>query len=226
MCVNYRPSRRDEIIDHFKASVTDDISWPDEVWKDYPAPIIRLDGAGEREAVIGTYGMVPRRHIPEGVKVFDTMNARSESVGEKRSFAKAWRSGQTCLVPMRCFFEPNYESGKHVRWCIDLVDQAPFAVAGLWREWREDDGSTSLAFTQLTVSADAHPFMSRFHQPNSEKRSLVIVPQAEYGAWLSCRDQDVARSFMTLYPPELMAGRPEPKPSQSKTGKREGMHSS
>jgi hypothetical protein len=39
---------------------------------------------------LASYGMVPRRHIPAGVKVFDTMNARAESIAEKRSFAPAW----------------------------------------------------------------------------------------------------------------------------------------
>ncbi|WP_236105859.1 SOS response-associated peptidase [Pandoraea fibrosis] len=42
--------------------------------------------------------MVPRERIPPGVKVFDTMNARAETVGEKRSFSSAWKK-QLCLIP-------------------------------------------------------------------------------------------------------------------------------
>jgi hypothetical protein len=33
-----------------------------------------------------TLGIVPRKHIPDAVRVFDTINARSESIGDKRSF--------------------------------------------------------------------------------------------------------------------------------------------
>jgi len=166
MCVNFRPPKPQELIDHFHVDIESGATWPAETWKDYPAPIIRQDANGVRQVVIGTYGMVPKKHIPEGVKAFDTMNARAETVGQKRSFAKAWRSGNTCLVPMLCFFEPNYEANpqKSVRWAIDLVDHAPFAVAGIWREWSESDGSTALSFTQLTVNADDHPFMMRFHK--------------------------------------------------------------
>ena len=71
--------------------------WRDEIYKDYAAPII-LAGGGGRRAELATFGLVPRKHIPPGVKVFDTMNARAESVGEKRSFSGAWKKQQLCLI--------------------------------------------------------------------------------------------------------------------------------
>lgn len=216
MCINYCPPKKEVITDTFHAHIDSEAKWPDDVWKDYPAPIIRSGVGGAREAVLGTYGIVPQRHIPPDVKRFDTMNARVETVGEKRSYSKAWRLGQTCLIPTQCFFEPNYESGKHVRWSIEMADHSPFAVAGIWREWHEQDGSISVAFTQLTINADDHPFMQRFHKPKEEKRSLVILRPDEYDAWLSCRDPQFARTFMTLYPSELLAGHPAPKASLKK----------
>lgn len=92
-----------------------------------------------------------------------------------------------------------------------MADRTPFAVAGLWREWKDVDGALSHSFTQLTVNADNHPLMQHFHRPGSEKRSLVIVPQEDYDAWLACRDPEVARSFMRLYPAEQMGSEPAPK---------------
>ncbi|MGZ5800724.1 MAG: SOS response-associated peptidase [Burkholderiaceae bacterium] len=218
MCINYRPPTKEEITGTFRARLDAAAEWPAETWKDYPAPIIRSGDDGAREAVVGTYGIVPMRHIPKDVKKFDTMNARVETVGEKRSYSKAWRLGQTCLVPAQCFFEPHYdESKKHERWRIEMADHSLFAVAGLWREWKEEDGSSSLSFTQLTINADQHPFMKRFHKPDDEKRSLVILRPDEYDAWLTCRDPEIARSFMTLYPAELFAGSPAPKPPSKKS---------
>ncbi|HEX7645302.1 MAG TPA: SOS response-associated peptidase family protein [Burkholderiaceae bacterium] len=173
------------------------------------------EGEGRRVALAG-YGIVPRRHIQEGVKVFDTMNARAETVAEKRSFSPAWKKSQLCLVPMTGFFEPCYESGKPIRWEIGMADGAPFAVAGLWREWTEKDGSKSLAFTQLTVNADEHPLMRRFHKPGDEKRALVVVPFDEYDTWLNCRNTEMARSFFTLYPAEKMTSREAPVPPRKK----------
>ena len=78
MCVNFRPPKPQELIDHFHVDIESGATWPAETWKDYPAPIIRQDANGVRQVVIGTYGMVPKKHIPEGVKAFDTMNARAE----------------------------------------------------------------------------------------------------------------------------------------------------
>jgi SOS response associated peptidase (SRAP) len=147
--------------------------WREEVYKDYAAPIIR-------------------RHIPQGVKVFDTMNCRSESVATKRSFSGAWKARQLCLIPCTAFYEPNYETGKAVRWRIGMADGRPFAIAGLWRAWNEAE-STALSFTMLTVNADHHPLMRRFHRPGDEKRSVIIVPPMQYEEWLSCRNSELAR---------------------------------
>jgi putative SOS response-associated peptidase YedK len=114
------------------------------------------------------------------------------------------------------FFKPNYESGLAVRWEIGMADDAPFAVAGVWRSWKEADGSTSQAFSQITINADDHPLMRSFHEPGDEKRSLVIVPRDEYDDWLACRDPEVARSFLRPYPAELMKAWPHPQPPRQR----------
>lgn len=61
-----------------------------------------------------------------------------------------------------------------------------------------------------TINADAHPLMSRMHKPDAEKRTLVIVSADEYDAWLTCRDPELARSFLRLYPAELLQAEPAP----------------
>jgi putative SOS response-associated peptidase YedK len=180
------------------------------VWQDYPAPIIVGGQLGERQVKLATYGMVPKRKIPEGVKKYTTMNARAETVGTLRSYSKAWKAAQLCLVPLRRFYEPNWETGKNVWWEIGMAEDAPFAVAGLWRLWDEPDGTVSHSFTQLTVNADDHPLMKHFHRPGAEKRSLVIVAPADYDDWLTCKDPERARAYLNLYPAHLMKGEPRP----------------
>lgn len=141
--------------------------------------------------------MVPREKIPPGVKVFDTMNARAETVGEKRSFIGAWKKQHLCLNPTQVFYEPDYELGKAVRWAVGMADGSPFAIAGLWREW-EGEGGARLSFTMLTLNSDHHPLMKRFHKPGSEKRSVIIIRPDDYDDWLGARSIDEARSFLTL----------------------------
>jgi putative SOS response-associated peptidase YedK len=213
MCVNYRPPLPEQL-DMVLGTLVDlyrDLNWPGETWKDYAAPILRAGKHGERTLSLASYGMVPRRHIPPGVKVFDTMNARAESIGVKRSFAPAWLRSQLCAVPMTCFYEPNYESGHAERYGIGMRDDATFLVAGLWREWREADNSVAASFTQITINADDHPLMRRFHKPDDEKRALVVLDPGEVDAWLGCRDLEAARRFLRAYPADEMKAWPAPK---------------
>lgn len=205
MCVNYHTPTREQFgtLGAF-SELPADWRWPDEVWKDYSAPIIRRGSDGSPQACLASYGMVPRRHIPPGVKPFDTMNARAESLGERRSFAPAWRRLQLCAVPMTWFYEPCYESGRALRHAIGMEDDSPFFVAGLWREWTEADGRVESAFTQITINADDHPLMSRMHKPDDEKRSLVVIAPDELDDWLACRDVETARTFLRHYPAARM----------------------
>jgi putative SOS response-associated peptidase YedK len=105
---------------------------------------------------------------------------------------------------MSCFYEPNYESGRAERFGIGMQDDALFYVAGLWREWREADGNIGTSFTQITINADEHPLMKRFHKPGDEKRALVVLPDEDVDAWLACREPEMARSFLRHYPAEQM----------------------
>jgi putative SOS response-associated peptidase YedK len=212
MCTNYRPPEQD-LFEAFSDFPVPRFDYPSETYKDYVAPILRRAG-GENCTDPATFGIVPYRHLPDGVR-FDTMNARAETVGEKRNFSGAWKKQQLCLIPAQYFYEPDYETGKAVRWRIGMASGKPFAIAGLWREWTEPQG-LAFSFTMLTVNADEHPLMRRFHKPGDEKRSVVIVPPTEYGNWLASRSMDEARSFLNLYPANLMHAEPFPAPPRPK----------
>ncbi|BCG01794.1 hypothetical protein PPGU19_063620 (plasmid) [Paraburkholderia sp. PGU19] len=95
---------------------------------------------------------------------------------------------------------------------IGMADGSSLAIAGLWRQWKEADGSSTLAFTMLTLPAADHPLMKRFHKPGDEKRSVVIVPPTRYAEWLSSSSTDAARSLLQLYPVEAMRADPFPLP--------------
>lgn len=213
MCVDYKPTRADLIANRFNCPVPEGMEWPPETWKDYMAPIIILNDEKVPEIVLASYGMVPQKKIPPQVKKYDTLNARAETIGSKRSYSKAWREARLCLIPTEIFYEPNWETGKHVRWGIKLANDEPFAVAGLWKTWNQEDGSILHSFTQLTVNADDHPLMKRFHRPGKEKRSVVILSKEDELSWLHVKDTEKeGRSFLTTYPAELLAAGPAPKP--------------
>ncbi|WP_454734330.1 SOS response-associated peptidase [Cupriavidus pauculus] len=211
MCVNYAPIQRQVLRDIFGVEPPAG-DWKAEAWPDYAAPIVRTAEDGAREAVVGSFSMVPKGRIPPGVRYYPTANARIETIGKLSSFAKHWKAGQLCLIPATAFYEPNWETGKAVRWKIGLPGGEPFAIAGLWRAW--PDGAVS--FTMPTLNADAHPLMKRFHKPGDEKRGVVVLPREDWDEWLACRDPEVARTFLRLMPADALVSEPAPPPPRAK----------
>ncbi|KVT68941.1 SOS response-associated peptidase [Burkholderia ubonensis] len=212
MCTNYRAPDEDPGFSELRLGLIDlwkRTPWEPEIWPDYAAPIVRADGDAAA-AAIANFGMIPKDHQPQGKKYL-TVNARAETVGEKPAYRTAWRAGQRCLIPARWIYEPNWETGKHVRYRIGVGDWQPYCVAGVWRAWKEPDGAETLAMAMLTVNADDHPVMKHMHRLGDEKRSVVIVRPADYDEWLHTKNVDAARAMLQLYPGDEMAAEPAPK---------------
>lgn len=148
-----------------------------------------------------TFGLMPYWAKPTLFR--QTYNARSETVGEKPSFRNAWKRLQLCVIPADAFYEPNYESGRAVPWRIERPDGACFGLAGIW-ERVERAGETSWSFAMLTINADEHPLMRRFHKPDHEKRSVVILPDTHWRSWLASTSIEEARQLLTPFDPDLM----------------------
>jgi putative SOS response-associated peptidase YedK len=220
MCSNYLPARIDSLAQYFAIDRVD-FDWQAECYPGYMAPIIKRGpggleagsaegGAGGLECVSACFGMVP--HWADMKLARQTYNARSETVAEKPSFRSAWRKGQFCIIPLEAFFEPNYEAGRAVRWKLAAANNQPLGVAGIW-EWRRAslDGQGALfSFSMLTINADGHPLMQRFHKPEDEKRMLVILRPEQYSAWLATTP-DAAASFLLPYPADELQAEPAPR---------------
>lgn len=211
MCVNFRPSTRETIKQVFDLEIT--FEYRAETWKGYTAPIIRWH-EGNRVAEPAHFGLIPpwcKSALDAKKLTSGTMNARSETAGEKPSFKNAWHKSHFCLVPMSEFYEPCYESGKAERYRVGLADGSDFAVAGIWSWWTDPETKQGQAsFSMLTLNADAHPILNRLHKPDDEKRSLYIVPADEYDLWLGATPGE-ARAMLMLLPPERFAIAPAPK---------------
>ena len=213
MCADYTPSRNEQIDDHFSIR-SPQLDLPPEAWPGYLAPILRgsYEVPGELEIAPAMFGMVP--HWADHKLARQTYNARTETVASKPSFRSAWKRKQFCIIPAANFFEPNYETGKPVRWRIERADGGPVAIAGIW-EYRPAD--QLLSFSMLTINADGHPLMQRFHKPDDEKRMVMILDPEQYQGWLDgslVSDEDIYRQ----YPTELLVAQPDPLPPR-KTAK-------
>lgn len=216
MCANYEPIRDLQRIGYNMRTLFDgEAPWPTEAWPLGLAPFVRRGATSQDvEACVGQFGMHPHwtQDIAYGRR---TYNARSETASKLPSFRDAWKGGRRCIVPAESIFEPNYESGKAVRWRISRADADVMGLAGLWGWWRGPGGGEMLTFTLLTVNADQHPFMRRFHKPGDEKRSVVVLERAEWDAWLGS-DVDQMMGFMRVPADDLLVGEPAPLPPRGK----------
>lgn len=70
-------------------------------------------------------------------------------------------------------------------------------IAGLWERRLKDDGLPSWSMTMLTINADNDPVFKRFHKPEDEKRSVVILPDDAWGDWLRCKSVGEAGAMLT-----------------------------
>jgi len=199
MCSNYRPATGRELA-HFAVDMPDGVQAGTDIFPGGIAPMIfRAPDRGVSSCVAGVFGLLPRwAKTPDFSR--HTYNARIETIGDKASFKHAWQGRQLCIVPATAIYEPNYESGKARWWRIQRSDGQPMAIAGLWERKSWGDGQPSWSFTMVTVNADEHPVMRRFHKPADEKRSVVILPEDRVDEWLNADNEEQVRALLELYP--------------------------
>lgn len=107
-----------------------------------------------------------------------TYNARDDSIFDKPSFRDAILRNR-CLVIADGWFEWHQRAGRKYPYYIQLSDGQPFAMAGIWSEWKLG-GLAKRTFSIVTT--EANPMMAEIH--NSKKRMPVILPQEKERTWL------------------------------------------
>ena len=205
MCSNYRPvTRLDRLLTFFGVERDRDEP-PRDVFPLGIAPFVRLDPEHKDRLIAddGLFGLLPHfaTELAYGRR---TYNARTETVAKLASFRAAWGASQRCVIPAEAIYEPCWETGKAVRWRISQDGDVPMGIAGIYRAWKAPDGRSLLTFAMLTVNADDHPLMRRFHRPEDEKRMVVILGPEEYLPWLTC-SIDVAPSYFRQFRGPLLA---------------------
>ena len=205
MCTNFTPTKRAQWV---KESLGVDLPscYPDEAYPGYAAPlVVKSHQSGRVACGLARFGLIPGWAKDDKISRH-TYNARSETVAEKPSYRTAWRQRQFGLVLVDDFYEPSYESGKAVRWRIQLASGDPFGIACLWDRWTDpDSGERVVSFSMLTVNADDHPVMRLFHKPGDEKRTPVIIAPELQDAWLSADTTQASELMTWSHMPDLLA---------------------
>ena len=203
MCTRYISPVTGDIERHWHIGGRTPMRWVHEVFPGYQGVFIRAaksKAVYERELVVGPWGLMPWFAKERKLK-FPTSNARSEELAQKASYKQPWARGQRCIILAQAFFEPKWESGKHVPWRFKRSDGAPWGLAGLWNSWTDPaTGEVLDSYTMLTLNADMHPLMSRMHKPDTkrapalqDKRSVVPIEMEDVDQWLHAPQAQAAQ---------------------------------
>lgn len=175
MCSNFEPAspkQIQQIVNNQQLEL--DFNYKKRVYpKDFCPILIKTEDG--LQVVKGQFGLSPKwaSHPVD----YATYNARLESIESKKTFRPAFTLNQFCLVPMSAFMEPYYLSGDsdNNQWQrIYQSNGEPFTIAGMY-QYNDHFDEPVHSFTLLTHNADDEPFMSQFHKPKKEKRSIYLV---------------------------------------------------
>ena len=209
MCTNFTPTRKAPWVKaHFGIDLpTSD--YPAEAYPGYAAPIVvKSHNSGRVACGLARFGLIPSWAKDEKISRH-TYNARSETVREKQSYRNAWKHRKYAITLLDNFYEPNYESGKAERWKIELAVKEPFGIASLWETWiNPSSGEVITSFTMLTVNADEHPVMKKFHRLGDEKRTPLVLSTSQFNQWLSANETQAIALMKLDNMPQLLATKP------------------
>ena len=127
------------------------------------------------------FGLVP--YWAENTKLnISTLNARSEDILEKKTYAPLIKHHKTCLVLADGFYEWDRKSGKPLPYYFQLRDRELFSFAGLWSQWKSQDGlEVYRSFTIMTTQANE--VVGKVHDPKF--RMPVILEPGDEQLWLN-----------------------------------------
>jgi len=157
----------------------------------------RMPDDRERKLTMLRWGLIPR-WVKDPTRGSQPINAKAETAAEKPMFRDAFRR-RRCLIPADGFYEWKQEGGRKQPVYICTKDRQPFAFAGLWEHWEEQEGQFIESCTILTT--EPNDLLAQVHS-----RMPVILDQNDYDLWLDPYVQEVSRlkPLLRPYPPEQM----------------------
>ena len=144
--------------------------------------VLTVRAAGEgREPRLMRWGLVPWFAKEIGAQAL-MINARLETLAEKPAFKDSLRA-RRCLIPADGFFEWQSASGprKHrLPHFVGRGDGEPFAMAGLFAEWRpKGQLLEEILLSCAIVTTAANAAVASLHD-----RMPVILPRGAEARWL------------------------------------------
>ena len=152
----------------------------------------RTRKTGERSLDPLKWGLIPYwcADLKGGPK---PINAKSETVAQLQTFWDAYRR-RRCILPVDGFYEWMATKGGKQPYAIAMKDRSPFGIAGIWENWRSQQGEWVRTFALTTPSND---LVARIHD-----RMPAILKPEDYERWLG--PDPNPRDLLSPFPSEPM----------------------
>ncbi len=145
---------------------------------------------GRRELATLRWGLIPS--WADDAKIGNRLiNARAETIATKPSFKSAVKS-RRCLVLADGFYEWKKTGRKRQPYFLQMADQRPFVMAGLWDRWTKSRPAIE-SCTIVTTAPNA--LAAAIHD-----RMPAILPAAAAAVWLDREIEDAALLKSLLVP--------------------------
>lgn len=167
-------------------------------------PAVTSEAPGH--AVPLSWGLVPRwcKDRTQALQMQDrTLNARAETIYSLPSFRGPAQEAMRCIIPVTGFFEPC-RHGKLSYPFFLHTGGSPFALAGLYEQWRGPvTGKVHGSFSLITVPSKG--IVDRIH--HAKHRMPLLLSEKQYGPWLDPKSSKaVIEGLLFDSPaPELLA---------------------
>lgn len=195
MCANFKAITQLQIQQLGLPNIS--FEYVDEVFPCFQTPLIFKSQLGLEWRPVN-FGLVPK--WSEDMEIAKhTYNARNETLLEKRSFVEALNKFQFGVIPVSEFYESKYINGKPQRWAVRRKDGKAFYLAALYEITRLSNGEIVRSATMISMDAHFHEMMKEFHEPRTDKRSVVVIPHQRLDEWLNLKRTDIS-SFIDGFP--------------------------
>ncbi len=160
-------------------------------------PVVRQEG-NRRILSESHWGLIPSWAKGTGTGGYSMINARSETLHEKRSFSSAF-AARRCIVPANGFYEWKRSSSGKIPHYITTPDNGLMHFAGLYESWIQGDETPVDSFTIITTPANAT--IRELH----DRMPAMLLPE-EFDFWLdpSNSDPDALRDLLRPWPDDAI----------------------
>jgi putative SOS response-associated peptidase YedK len=161
-------------------------------------PVIGRNAEGEDRFAMVRWGLVPNRaKSPRDMK--SMINARAETLLERPTFREPFLH-RRCLVIADGFYEWLRQGRTRQPWLFRLANGRPFAFAGIWDSWQDEEGNR--LFSCAIVTTQANGVVAPIH----DRMPVILDPDART-AWLDpATDAESLRHLLRPIDDALLRG--------------------